>query len=64
MGVRTEADRAIDAATEHLRLALMELAKIFVDECWGHNDYVPAVRAMWFAIWVQLQAILETIKLA
>lgn len=39
MGVTTTADKALDAADEHLREAIRELSKLIVDRCWGHDEF-------------------------
>lgn len=41
MSVRTQADEKIDQAREHAHDALMALNAVVIEQCWGHDDFIP-----------------------
>lgn len=54
MSVQTRADDKRDSARQHIADAVQDLAEIFVDECWGHDDYRKEYRANLKEIWLKL----------
>jgi len=44
MSVNTEADDHKDAFLDNLDDAIKNLSCIFVDRCWGHDEYRPEYR--------------------
>jgi hypothetical protein len=39
MGVVTEADERLHSAQEHIKEALKDISEIYIDRCWGHDDF-------------------------
>lgn len=39
MSVHTAADDALDKAAEHIHEAILNLNRLLVEQCWGHDEY-------------------------
>jgi DNA-binding transcriptional regulator PaaX len=43
----TKADEKIEQAKENIEAATRALSEVFVEKCWGHDEFNEAYKAKW-----------------
>ena len=62
MSVVTTADEKIYSAKEHIKGAIDDLTKIFVDEVWGSDEFSQEYREKYRKAWLDLIAMRENVR--
>lgn len=62
MSVRTTADEHLDAAKQDIRNAVKNLSVIFVDRCYGSDEFCPDRRRELLGVYRSLMELLEVLE--